>query len=594
MMKVIRPAAVGLAGVSALALTTALILPANARAASPTSEHPSSHVLLISVDGMHQSDLAWYVGNHPGSTLARLTRSGVEYTHAWTSNPSDSDPGGTALMTGGNPRSTGIYYDVEYSHNTDEPGAACTPGQPATGGDVIYDSPDDALANVNDFIDPANGTFPSFDENGSIYPNGLDTDPAAIMNLKNDASSFNRSTFPVDPATCDNIMPWDYLGDNTIFQVIHAAGMRTAWSDKHAVYLSFNGPGSNGTSIDDFFGPEIDSQAVMPNGKPYPQDDDWAHIDAATKQYDGYKVQAILNQIDGLDHSGGVRSGTPAIFGMNFQTLSVAQKIPSDSADLIGPDANGDYTTSAPQPGGYQLVNGQLVPGPVVSSALDYVDAQLGRMVSEIHKDGLANSTTIIVTAKHGQSPIDPRQLVTIKDVPIVDQINSDWASTHPGATLIVAGTNDDLWQSYLSDRSQAAADFVKNELWNMTVTGFDANKNPVQVQHAGLDNIWAGADAANFFGVSADNGHYPDVFGEVQPGVVYTGPGKKLAEHGGMNVDDRHVLMVVNGPGIKSRVLSASVETTQVAPTVLSLLGLDPSSLDAVRIEGTQVLPGI
>ena len=73
-------------------------------------------------------------------------------------------------------------------------------------------------------------------------------------------------------------MPWDYLSDNTIFQVIHNAGMRTAWSDKHAVYMSFNGPGSNGTSIDDYFGPEIDSQAVEPNGVPYPQDNDWAHI----------------------------------------------------------------------------------------------------------------------------------------------------------------------------------------------------------------------------------------------------------------------------------------------------------------------------
>ena len=596
MVKVRRPAKVGLAAVSATALGALLLTPASAGAASASREHTAKHVLLISVDGMHQSDLDWYVAHHPASTLAKLTRTGAEYTNAATSNPSDSDPGGTALMTGGNPKSTGVFYDVEYSHNVDEAGAPCVAGQPATGGDVIYDSPDDALANVNDFVNPANGSFPSFDENGSIYsgPGNVDTNPAAIMNLKNDVTSFNTATFPVDPATCKNILPWDYLGDNTIFQVIHDAGLRTAWSDKHAVYMSFNGPGSNGMSIDDFFGPEIDSQAVEPNGVPYPQDDDWAHIDAATKQYDGYKVAAIINEINGLDHSGRTRVGTPAVFGMNFQTLSVAQKIPSDSATLIGPDANGNYTTSAPQPGGYQLVNGQLVPGPVVSSALDYVDAQLARMVAQIHRDGLANSTTIIVTAKHGQSPIDPRQLVTISDGPIVAKINSDWATTHPGATLIVAGTNDDLWQSYLSDRSQAAADFVKSELWNMTVTGYDVNKNPVQVQHAGLDNIWAGADAANFFGVAVDEGHYPDVFGEVQPGVVYTGPGKKLAEHGGMNVDDRHVLMVVNGAGVKRQVVSSAVETTQVAPTVLSLLGLDPASLDAVRVEGTQVLPGL
>ena len=184
---------------------------------------------------------------HPNSTLAKLTRGGSEYTNASTSNPSDSDPGGTALMTGGNPKTTGVFYDVEYSHTVDEPGAACTPGQPATGGDVIYDSPDDALASVPDLINPSNGTFPSFDENGSIYPGGVDKNPAAIMNLKfNPKTSLNPATFPVNPKNCQPITPWDYLGDNTIFQVIHNAGLRTAWSDKHEVYASFNGPGSGG------------------------------------------------------------------------------------------------------------------------------------------------------------------------------------------------------------------------------------------------------------------------------------------------------------------------------------------------------------
>jgi hypothetical protein len=451
------------------------------------------------------------------------------------------------------------------------------------------------LANVPDFIDPANGTFPSFDENGSIYPQGADTNPAAIMNLKFDPNtSLNSGTFPVDPQTCKPITPWDYLGDNTIFQVIHNAGLRTAWSDKHEVYASFNGPGSNGQSIDDLFSPEIDSQAVMPNGVPYPQDDDWAHIDAATKQYDGYKVQAILNEIDGLDHSGKTHAGTPAIFGMNFQTVSVAQKIRSTPTTLIGPDANGNYTTSAPEPGGYHWVNGQLVPGPVLSSALNYVDAQLGRMVSQIHKDGLAGSTTIIVTAKHGQSPQDPNKLITVPDGPIINAINAAWAQTHPNNTsLIVAGTDDDLWQSYLSDNSQAACDFVKSYLWNHTAQGDDVNKNPVTVQHSGLAQIWAGADAAKFFGVPVGNGHYPDVFGKVQEGVVYSGP-TKLAEHGGMNTGDRHVLMIVSGPGIPVQVQSKSVETTQVAPTILALLGLDPNKLTAVQAEGTQVLPGL
>jgi hypothetical protein len=594
MSKFTRPAAAGVAAMSAAALLAVPALRAHAQPASPARGHHGKHVLLISVDGMHQSDLTWYVAKHPHSTLAQLARGGTEYTNALTSNPSDSDPGGTALMTGGNPRTTGVYYDVEYSHKVDEAGAACAPGKAPTGGDVIYDSPDDALANVPDLIKPANGTFPSFDENGSIYAHGVDRNPAAIMNLRFDPkTSLNPATFPVDPKTCKPITPWDYLGDNSIFQVIHKAGLRTAWSDKHEVYASFNGPGSNGRSIDDLFSPEIDAQAVEPDGTPYPQDGDWAHIDAATKQYDGYKVQAILNEINGFDHSGRVRVGTPAIFGMNFQTLSVAQKIRSTSTTLIKLP-NGHYTTSAPQPGGYQWVKGHLVPGPVVSSALDYVNAQLARMVATIRRDGLAGSTTIIVTAKHGQSPQDPNKLVTIHDGPIIDAINAGWAKKHPGnKTLIVAGTDDDVWQSYLSDRSTAACDFVESYLWNHSASGLNVDKKPVTLRHSGLARIWACTAAAKFFGVAANNGHYPDVFGEVQEGVIYSGP-TKLAEHGGMNPGDRHVLMLVDGPGIPARVRTASVETTQVAPTILALLGINPAELTAVQKEGTKVLPGL
>ena len=142
-----------------------------------------THVLLISVDGMHQSDLDWYIANHPGSELAKLVSGGAEFTNNHTSDPSDSDPGGTALMTGGDPRATGVYYDVEYSHGVFPPGTTNCSG-PVPGGNVIYDSPDDKLGAVPDLLGNGSGnTFPSFDEGGSIYPNGVDKNPGAIMNL---------------------------------------------------------------------------------------------------------------------------------------------------------------------------------------------------------------------------------------------------------------------------------------------------------------------------------------------------------------------------------------------------------------------------
>ncbi|HEY5049504.1 MAG TPA: alkaline phosphatase family protein, partial [Acidothermaceae bacterium] len=570
----------------------------SAPSASAHHKGQIKHAVLISVDGMHQSDLDWYIANNPSSELAQLASGGAEFTNNHTSDPSDSDPGGTALMTGGDPRATGVYYDVEYSHAVDEAGAACTPGQPATGGDVIYDSPDDTLNAVPDLLNNGSGnTFPSFDEGGSIYHNGVDTKPAAIMNLSaHPQSGLNTGSFPVDPTTCQPIMPWDYLKVNTIFQVIHSAGLRTAWSDKHAIYTSFNGPGSGGTSIDDFFGPEIDSQAVEPNGVPYPTDTDWAHDDAATKQYDGYKVQAVINELNGYDHSGTQKVGVPAILGMNFQTVSVAEKV--DSPSTLTENANGSYTEGPTELAGY--LPGGTTPGPLLASAFDYVNAQLQQMADTIQQDGLASTTAIIITAKHGQSPQDPLQLKRIADGPIISAINAAWtAQTGDQNKLIVAGTDDDLWQSYLSVKTQAAADFVKNYLWNHSATAVlynndGVNRGTEQVAHSGLAQIYAGHEAADFFGVPYADPRYPDVFGRVQVGTVYT-TGTKIAEHGGDNPGDRDVPLLVYAPGTVSHsTVTSWVETTQVAPTILHLLGLDPNALKAVQEEGTEVLPGI
>jgi hypothetical protein len=573
------------------------------------------HVLLISVDGLHQSDLEWYVAHHPSSELARLVHGGAEFSNAHTSVPSDSDPGGTALMTGGDPRTTGAYYDVAYSHGVFPPGTTNCSG-PAPGGNAIYDSPDDTLNAVPDLLNNGSGnTFPSFDEGGSIYPAGVDTNPGAIMNLSpHPESGLNPATFPVDPTSCQPIMPWDWLKVNTIFQVIHHAGMRTAWSDKHAIYSSFNGPGSGGMSIDDFFAPEIDSQAVEPNGVPYPQDDDWAHIDAATKQYDGYKVQAVINEINGYDHSGTQKVGVPAILGMNFQTVSVAEKV--DSPATISKNADGTYTVGQTELAGY--LPGSHTPGALLSSALSYVNAQLQRMVDAVHQNDLTRRTAIIITAKHGQSPQNPLQLKRIKDGPIIDAINEAWCEQqNPSASpdpatyctnglsggaitpLIVAGTDDDLWQSYLSVKTQDGADFVKGYLWNHSATAVlynndGVNRGTEQVAHSGLKRIWAGEDAADFFGVPYSDPRYPDVFGRVQVGVVYTG-GSKIAEHGGDNPGDRDVPILVFAPGtVEPGSSSDWVETTQVAPTILQLLSLNPRSLQAVQQEGTRVLPDL
>jgi arylsulfatase A-like enzyme len=75
--------------------------------------------------------------------------------------------------------------------------------------------------------------------------------------------------------------------------------------------------------------------------------------------------------------------------------------------------------------------------------------------------------------------------------------------------------------------------------------------------------------------------------------GVVYTTSTKKQAEHGGFAPDDTNVMLLVSNPALSARTVISFVEAAQVAPTVLELLGHDPNELDAVRKEGTPVLPG-
>ena len=156
---------------AAAAVIAAAAIGGSAAAVSAHGDHGHhrrsiQYVLLISVDGLHQSDLEWCIANGVCRELAKLSAGGLEFSNAHTVVPSDSDPGGTALMTGGDPRATGVYYDVSYNHNTYEAGTTTCTG-PA-GGDVVYDSPDD--------IDPTRL------DAGQGIP-GLDQNPALILQM---------------------------------------------------------------------------------------------------------------------------------------------------------------------------------------------------------------------------------------------------------------------------------------------------------------------------------------------------------------------------------------------------------------------------
>jgi Type I phosphodiesterase / nucleotide pyrophosphatase len=510
------------------------------------------HVLLLSVDGMHERDLSGFLESHPDSMLAELSRHGTQYENAWVNaldgtptNPSDSFPGLLALTTGGSSPTHGGWYDVSYAREL-YPYNAEAPCSGSPGTMVSYDESVE--------LDSGAG-YPS------LWGSAIDDTPTHEPSVVRSRIDLSKLPYAKSAAGCMPVYPHQYIRANTIFEVAHAAGQHTAWSDKHLAYELVTGPSGDG--LDDFFAPEVNSVAsnLVPSAAAA---DDYTTNYLETEAYDDFKVRAIVNQVagkwsdDGLAGASditGSAPGVPAIFGMNFQAVSVAQK-------------------NATADGGYQDAAG--TPGAQLADALEHTDASIARIHAELAAHGLLASTLIIVTAKHGQSPID-RSLVT--------RLDGDAVAALVNQAAPVAGhIEDDVALYWLQDSSSTAA-------------GSDALLSPPM---AAIDPLLervltsASPDFVRMFGDPARDPRVPDIIGSPKKGVIYSLSTKKVAEHGGFADDDAHVALLLANPALDARTDERHVRTKQVAPTILQALGLDPRALDAVRAEGTEVLPGL
>ena len=554
-------------GVSALALLLA-------SSAFAQGSGPVKRVLLISVDGMHAVDflncaqgVSTVNGGKPFCpSIAALGTTGINYVAASTSKPSDSFPGLTSIITGGSPALTGVYYDVAYSRALDGPAVVtgngngpgpCTAGAPPTGFTTEYEEGID--------IDKTkvNGGAPgaSLTDGGihSIDPQKLDRDPAQ---------------------GCRPIWPWQFVRANSIFSVIHAAGGYAAWSDKHPAYSSV-ASGIGPSALDDFYAPEINSSVIALPGVTTPTGvscasilDPGADLTAWTNSfqniqcYDSLKVNAILNEIDGWDHLRTRKTQVPTIFGMNFQSLSVGQKLIEASNSTTG---------------GY--LDAAATPSTALLSEFQFVDASIGAFVSELKKQGLYDSTLIVITAKHGQSPIDPSRYVgqTINGTSPATLLSNAGYIPNSESTNNPTGigpTEDDVSLLWLNSPSNTAA----------AVAIIEAN--PSATTGVGLGQIYYGPSLTLNYNDPTKDPRTPDIIVTPNVGVTYSGSTAKQEEHGGFAHDDTNVVLLVSNPSLQPKTVRESVGTVQVAPTILKALGLDPSALEAVRKEGTQVLP--
>jgi len=558
------------AGIALGALAIASASVPNVFAAPKSFSGGISHVLLISVDGMHALDYLNCASGGYCPNLAALGTNGVNYLDTSTSKPSDSFPGLMALMTGGSPRTMGVNYDVAYDRalnppsktsGNGNPAGPCTPGGTPSGTTTEYDE--------------------GIDNNQLLLNGGATTGDGGVSAINPD--------FLVRDQNCNPVYPWNFVRDNTIFGVIHAAGGYTAWSDKHASYSSVGGPSGTDTdtNVDDYYSPEINSNAsnfasqapsqlVIPacikDGKPYLPDqnaigDDYTGSFQNIQCYDGLKVMAILNEINGKNHDGTARAHVPNIFGMNFQAVSIGQKLIYQ---------HGSVATGYSESGGYLDSIG--TPNDSLKNEIEFVDASIGQMVAQLKAQHLISSTLIIITAKHGQSPVDSSRYVRDGSNDPATLLSSYLA---PSENSAIGPTEDDVALLWLADSSETSA----------AVAVLEA-ASPATDNIAGIGEIFSGPSIGLYWNIG--DSRAPDILITPNIGVTYSNSKKKLAEHGGFSHDDTNVIMLASNPSFKAQTVTSPVETAQVAPTILQALRLNPSQLQAVQLEHTQSLPGI
>jgi arylsulfatase A-like enzyme len=304
-----------------------------------------------------------------------------------------------------------------------------------------------------------------------------------------------------------------------------------------------------------------------------------------TEKYDDLKVQAILNEIEGQkSHNffSAVAPQIPALFGMNFQGVSVAQK-----------DAHGGINL---------LPNGQEgSPSALLEGALQHTDASLGKIIAELKSDGIWDSTLVVLTAKHGQNPrVGLGGLMQGGTLPnLLGKANIP----------VAQATEDDVSLLWLQNQSQtfdavtALQNYKATGTIDVTFSGVTQTLAVSQViKQIIADTPNADASLQSYgLGNPATDSTTPDIVVTLQPGYIWVGNVNnkhKRAEHGGFSDDDTHIALVVGGGGLDANLQGTTsqdaVKTTQIAVTALEALGLDPNNLQGAKIENTKALPGL
>jgi len=194
------------------------------------------------------------------------------------------------------------------------------------------------------------------------------------------------------------------------------------------------------------------------------------------------------------------------------------------------------------------------------------------------------DETLIIISAKHGGSPIDPaRYVANGSNTPATLLGTRIPYSESPLNPTGIGATEDDVSVLWLNkgESVSSAVDLLQQ---NATAIGLG------QIYYG--PTLWLNYNVGGW-GAGQDP-RTPDIIVTPNTGVTYSGSTTMIADHGGFAHDDTNVMLLVAHSCFKHQTVSDQTATTQIAPTILKALGLNPEALDAVRAEGTPVLPEV
>lgn len=354
--------------------------------------------------------------------------------------------------------------------------------------------------------------------------------PDSVLNEPERAANL----LPRDPANgCRAVAPHEMAGDGNVFELVHAHGGLTAWAgDRPALVDLYRGP--SGLGLTEAISVSAASDEVT-----------------ASREADDRRVAVLLNWVQGKDSTGHGHPGVPELFGMNFTSFAAAQRSPGAGyIDMLGG------------------------PSTILTEQLRHIDASIGRIVEDLRKENLFDSTWIIVTASYTQSPMARRALRYVSRQKLRTVLDHDF----PGEVAYVSSEGAPMiWLHH-----PESADRVAQAL-------------ALKREALGIGEIYTPDRLKLFLEPEQAGPRSPDLVLLPQRDVIWlSGTKHVVAVRDGLDDDNTHVALLVSGAQLTGRSDPTPIPTSQTPALLLRALGMEKLDLPALHREHSPALPGI